>query len=90
VAAQPSALPAPPDSAPTTPQAVAPAPAQPSVEMQQVSRKIIALVQETRAIAQLVPSTAPIVSKIHDLLRQMVMEAMKSQQPTEPAAPPVA
>ena len=90
MAAQPSALPAPPDSAPTTPQAVAPAPAQPSTEAEQISRKIIAMVHETIAIAKAVPSATPLIRKIHDLFQQVGMEVMKHQQPTEPAAPPVA
>ena len=68
--------------------AASPAPAQPNPEMQTASRRIIGLVQETRAIAQQFPETAPLISQINDLLRQIVMKVMSKQPPGEPAAPP--
>lgn len=50
---------------------------------------LIAVVHGLRAIAKAYPSTAPEISQINDLMRKVGAAMMASQQPEEPAAPPV-
>jgi len=77
-----------PPAAPTSPVAASPAPPQPSPKLEQGSKIVIMVVQGLRGIAQDFPQTAPIVSQINDLMRQLQLAMMKNVQPQEPAAPP--
>lgn len=78
---------APPET-PTAPAAASPAPPTPSPEMQQGTQDVIEIVQKLRGLAKSYPSAAPTVTKINDLMRELLAAMMQHQTPGEPMAPP--
>lgn len=80
---------APPDSAaPTSPPNASPAPPTPSPQMQQGTQIAIGVASALRAIAKAYPGTAPLVSQMNDLLRQVTAKMMEGAQTGEPQAGP--
>lgn len=74
---------------PTNPVAASPSPEQPSPVMQQGTQMVIGVVQNLRAIAKAYPGTAPEITQINSLMRNVLAKMMQQQHPGEPAAPPV-
>jgi hypothetical protein len=55
-----------------------------------ISKAVIDAVHGLRAVAKAIPGAAPVVAEINELIRAKLMPAiMQSQQPSEPAAPPM-
>lgn len=48
----------------------------------------IAVVQGLRSIAKSFPATSPKIAEINNLMREVQMIMMESQEPGEPQAPP--
>ena len=86
-----TSLPPPPpgSAAPTSPVAASPAPPEASPQLERGSRMTIQVVSGLRTIAQEFPATAPLITQINDLMRQVQMKMMSTSKPGEPAAPPV-
>jgi hypothetical protein len=56
--------------------------------MQQGTSLAIGVARSLQTIAKSFPSTAPIVAKMNNDLRDLVSAMMEDSQPPEPAAPP--
>jgi hypothetical protein len=56
--------------------------------MQAGTQMVIGIVNQLRALAKAYPSAAPKVAQINDLMREVSVEIMKTQQPGEPVAGP--
>jgi len=70
------------------PASASPAPPQPSPQMQQGTQEVIEIVQKLRGLAKSYPAVAPSITKINDLMREVLAGMMQQQTPGEPAAPP--
>jgi hypothetical protein len=79
----------PPPGMPPTPQTAAPAPTQPSPQVEKGSRSVIQVVQLLRGLAQDFPAASPEIREINDKLRQVQLKIMQNSQPGEAAAPPM-
>ncbi len=72
------------------PQAAPPAPqGGPDPGAAQILDLVRTIVSASRLIAQKVPGAAPIAQQINDLVQQLQMKILQSQQPQEAAAPPM-
>lgn len=72
------------------PMNISPAPPSPPDQgAMQIALLIRNILTDSRTIADLYPSTVPMIQQMNDLLQQIQMKVVQSSPPSEVAAPPV-